>query len=68
MAAAAVGVKLMTILFLTVKSGQRVMRTSALINYVPSQCFSPNAALHIKDNFHPQVKAVCQAQKANAVK
>ncbi|KAI3373765.1 hypothetical protein L3Q82_022351 [Scortum barcoo] len=31
------------------------------------QCFSPNAALHTKDGFHPQVKAVCQVQKTATV-
>lgn len=33
-----------------------------------TQCFSPNAALHTKESFHPQVKAVCQAQKTGTVK
>ncbi|TMS14304.1 Ras-related protein Rab-34 [Larimichthys crocea] len=32
-----------------------------------SQCFSPHAALHTKDGFHPQVKAVCQVQKTATV-
>uniref|UniRef100_A0A8C5DI20 Ras-related protein Rab-34-like n=1 Tax=Gouania willdenowi TaxID=441366 RepID=A0A8C5DI20_GOUWI len=31
------------------------------------QCFSPNAALHTKDTFHPQVRAVCQVQKAGSL-
>lgn len=31
------------------------------------QCFSPNAALHTKDGFHPQVKAICQVQKTDTV-
>ncbi|KAG8008018.1 Ras-related protein Rab-34 [Nibea albiflora] len=31
------------------------------------QCFSPHAALHTKDGFHPQVKAVCQVQKTATV-
>ncbi|XP_075958856.1 ras-related protein Rab-34 isoform X1 [Anarhichas minor] len=30
-------------------------------------CFSPNAALHTKDGFHPQVKAACQVQKTDTV-
>uniref|UniRef100_A0A673BU14 RAB34, member RAS oncogene family b n=1 Tax=Sphaeramia orbicularis TaxID=375764 RepID=A0A673BU14_9TELE len=32
-----------------------------------SQCFSPNAALHTKDGFHPQVKAVCRVPKGGTV-
>ncbi|XP_028322675.1 ras-related protein Rab-34 [Gouania willdenowi] len=31
------------------------------------KCFSPNAALHTKDTFHPQVRAVCQVQKAGSL-
>uniref|UniRef100_M4AIG3 RAB34, member RAS oncogene family b n=1 Tax=Xiphophorus maculatus TaxID=8083 RepID=M4AIG3_XIPMA len=31
-------------------------------------CFSPNAALHTKDGFHPQVRAACQVQKFNIAK
>uniref|UniRef100_A0A3P8TK70 RAB34, member RAS oncogene family b n=1 Tax=Amphiprion percula TaxID=161767 RepID=A0A3P8TK70_AMPPE len=35
--------------------------------HLSSQCFSPNAALHTKDGFHPQVKAMCQFQRAATV-
>uniref|UniRef100_A0A3Q2DG46 RAB34, member RAS oncogene family b n=1 Tax=Cyprinodon variegatus TaxID=28743 RepID=A0A3Q2DG46_CYPVA len=31
-------------------------------------CFSPNAALHTKESFHPQVRAACQIQKFNIAK
>ncbi|XP_071377872.1 ras-related protein Rab-34-like [Centroberyx affinis] len=33
-----------------------------IITQLP-KCFCPNAALHTKDVFHPQVKAMCQTQK-----
>ncbi|XP_056141034.1 ras-related protein Rab-34 [Lampris incognitus] len=31
------------------------------------KCFSPYAALHTNDGFHPEVKAVCQAHKTGTV-
>ncbi|XP_068186827.1 ras-related protein Rab-34-like [Antennarius striatus] len=36
------------------------------ITHLPKY-FCPNAALHTKDSFHPQVKAVCEAQKTGTV-
>ncbi|XP_075887378.1 ras-related protein Rab-34-like [Nelusetta ayraudi] len=42
------------------------VKKDRIISQLP-KCFSPNAALHTKDSFHPQVKAVCQVQKASAV-
>uniref|UniRef100_A0A8C6T8A6 Ras-related protein Rab-36 n=1 Tax=Neogobius melanostomus TaxID=47308 RepID=A0A8C6T8A6_9GOBI len=31
------------------------------------QCFCPSTALHTKDGFHPQVRAVCQVQKPGSI-
>ncbi|XP_072230940.1 ras-related protein Rab-34-like [Leuresthes tenuis] len=42
------------------------VKKDRVISHLP-KCFSPNAALHTKEGFHPQVKAVCQAQKTDAM-
>ncbi|XP_035522824.1 ras-related protein Rab-34-like [Morone saxatilis] len=42
------------------------VKKDRIITQLP-KCFSPNAALHTKDGFHPQVKAVCQVQKTGTV-
>uniref|UniRef100_A0A3Q3NPC5 RAB34, member RAS oncogene family b n=1 Tax=Labrus bergylta TaxID=56723 RepID=A0A3Q3NPC5_9LABR len=42
------------------------VKKDRIITQLP-QCFSPNAALHTKDGFHPQVKAACQVQKTGTV-
>ncbi|XP_036974703.1 ras-related protein Rab-34 isoform X1 [Acanthopagrus latus] len=42
------------------------VKKDRVITHLP-RCFSPHAALHTKDGFHPQVKAVCQVQKAGTV-
>nr|XP_019952685.1 PREDICTED: ras-related protein Rab-34-like [Paralichthys olivaceus] len=42
------------------------VKKDRIITHLP-KCFSQNAALHTKDGFHPQVKAVCQVQKSGTV-
>ncbi|KAM9333566.1 ras-related protein Rab-34 [Pholidichthys leucotaenia] len=42
------------------------VKKERIINQLP-KCFSPNAALHTKDGFHPHVRAACQVQKKDAV-
>ncbi|XP_067347678.1 ras-related protein Rab-34-like isoform X2 [Channa argus] len=42
------------------------VKKDQIITQLP-QCFSPNAALHTKDGFHPKVKAVCQVQKTDSL-
>ncbi|XP_077961398.1 ras-related protein Rab-34 isoform X3 [Gasterosteus aculeatus] len=42
------------------------VKKDRVITQLP-MCFSPNAALHVKDGFHPQVKAACQLQKTDTV-
>ncbi|XP_023143335.2 ras-related protein Rab-34 [Amphiprion ocellaris] len=42
------------------------VKKDRVITQLP-QCFSPNAALHTKDGFHPQVKAMCQFQRTATV-
>ncbi|XP_022594642.1 ras-related protein Rab-34-like isoform X2 [Seriola dumerili] len=43
------------------------VKKDRIITQLP-KCFSPNAALHTKDGFHPQVKAACQVQKTGTVR
>lgn len=43
------------------------VKKDRIITQLP-KCFSPNAALHTKDGFHPQVKAICQVQKTDTVR
>nr|XP_020473690.1 ras-related protein Rab-34-like [Monopterus albus] len=40
------------------------VKKDRIITQLP-KCFSPNAALHTEDDFHQQVKAVCQVQKTD---
>ncbi|XP_058482622.1 ras-related protein Rab-34 [Solea solea] len=42
------------------------VKKDRIITQLP-KCFSPDAALHTKDSFHPQVKAVCRVQKSDTV-
>ncbi|XP_005813147.1 ras-related protein Rab-34-like [Xiphophorus maculatus] len=42
------------------------VKKDRIITHLP-KCFSPNAALHTKDGFHPQVRAACQVQKTDGV-
>ncbi|XP_044078349.1 ras-related protein Rab-34 isoform X2 [Siniperca chuatsi] len=42
------------------------VKKDRVITQLP-MCFSPNAALHTKDGFHPQVRAICQVQKTCTV-
>ncbi|KAM9846798.1 ras-related protein Rab-34 [Aulostomus maculatus] len=42
------------------------VKKNRIITQLP-KCFSPHAALHTKDGFHPQVKAVCQIQKTDSL-
>ncbi|XP_037543283.1 ras-related protein Rab-34 [Nematolebias whitei] len=41
------------------------VKKDRVITHLP-KCFSPNAALHTKEGFHPQVKAACQVQKTDS--
>nr|XP_015816998.2 ras-related protein Rab-34 [Nothobranchius furzeri] len=41
------------------------VKKDRIITQLP-KCFSPNAALHTKESFHPQVKAACQVQKTDS--
>ncbi|XP_029374678.1 ras-related protein Rab-34 isoform X1 [Echeneis naucrates] len=42
------------------------VKKDRIITQLP-KCFSPNAALHTKEGFHPQVKAACQVPKADTL-
>uniref|UniRef100_A0A667X3U0 RAB34, member RAS oncogene family b n=1 Tax=Myripristis murdjan TaxID=586833 RepID=A0A667X3U0_9TELE len=42
------------------------VKKDRIITELP-KCFSPSAALHTKEAFHPQVKAVCQTKKRGTV-
>ncbi|KAF6715766.1 Ras-related protein Rab-34 [Oryzias melastigma] len=42
------------------------VKKDRVITHLP-KCFSPHAALHTKEGFHPKVKAACQTQKAGAL-
>lgn len=42
------------------------VKKNRIITQLP-KCFSPYAALHTKDSFHPQVRAVCQVQKPGSI-
>lgn len=42
------------------------VKKNRVITQLP-KCFSPSAALHTKDTFHPQVRAVCQVQKPGSI-
>lgn len=42
------------------------VKKDRIITQIP-KCFSPHAALHTKDGFHPQVKAACQGHKTESV-
>ncbi|XP_015254316.1 PREDICTED: ras-related protein Rab-34-like isoform X2 [Cyprinodon variegatus] len=43
------------------------VKKERIITHLP-KCFSPNAALHTKESFHPQVRAACQIQKTDGVR
>ncbi|XP_004076324.1 ras-related protein Rab-34-like [Oryzias latipes] len=42
------------------------VKKDRVITHLP-KCFSPHAALHTKEGFHPKVKAACQTQRARAL-
>uniref|UniRef100_A0A8C8DCJ3 RAB34, member RAS oncogene family b n=1 Tax=Oryzias sinensis TaxID=183150 RepID=A0A8C8DCJ3_9TELE len=42
------------------------VKKDRVITHLP-KCFSPHAALHTKEGFHPKVKAVCQTQRSMAL-
>ncbi|KAM8835815.1 ras-related protein Rab-34-like isoform 1-T1 [Synchiropus picturatus] len=42
------------------------VKKDRVITQLP-KCFSPHAALHTRDSFHPQVTAACQVQRPDSV-
>ncbi|XP_053702555.1 ras-related protein Rab-34-like [Synchiropus splendidus] len=42
------------------------VKKDRIITQLP-KCFSPHAALHTRDSFHPQVTAACQVQRPDSV-